>query len=323
MEWKAKMFDFVGKRRWFILGSLVIIIAGIISLSIPGGLKPGVDFEGGTAITLGPKEGETLTLEQVQQKLKDLGHSEAANRVQTLGSGDFFIRTRELGQTDQERLDEQNKLKDGLAEIGEIREFGAISAMVASQTVRNAAIAVAVGCLAIMLYIAWAFRKMPSPAIWAASAIIALIFDILVTLGVFSFLGRILHWEIDPMFVTAMLAIIGYAINDTIVVFDRIRENRLRGTAPDFRSVVNLSLNETMTRSLNTTITTLLALFAVAIFVGGPIQTFALALIVGFAAGAYGSIFIAAQLVLIWDQKEWRGLSGKIPLFRRIRTQKA
>lgn len=224
------MFDFVGKKRWFLLASAIIIFAGIISLAVPGGLKPGIDFEGGISITLGPKEGETLALEEVETTLSDLGHEES--RVQVLGEGDFFIRTRKLGETDEEQVAEQARLKGGLEEIGEIREFGSISAVVASETVRNAAIAVAVAALAVLLYITWAFRKMPSPFRYGTCAIVALVHDVLIVLTVFSFLGRILGWEIDPVFVTAVLAVIGYSVNDTIVVFDRIRRPRAGPTPP-------------------------------------------------------------------------------------------
>jgi len=317
------MFDFVGKRRWFLLASAIIIVAGIISLAIPGGLKPGVDFEGGIAITLGPKEGETLTLEQVEGKLTDLGHSEAANRIQVLSDERFFVRTRELGENDQEKADEQKKLKNGLAEIGEVEEFGSISAVVASETVRNAAIAVAVAAIAILLYITWAFRRMPSPFRYGTCAIIALIHDVVIVLGTFSFLGRALNWEIDPMFVTAVLAVIGYSVNDTIVVFDRIRETLPKGGAHDFATVVNSSLTGTLGRSLNTSITTLLAVLAIYLFVGGTIRTFVLALLIGTVAGTYSSIFIASQLLVVWERGELGGLFHKVPLLGRLGTKQA
>ncbi|MFC1924246.1 protein translocase subunit SecF [Chloroflexota bacterium] len=290
------MFDFVGKRRWFLLASAIIILAGVISMAIPGGLKLGIDFRGGIGITLGPKVGDTLTIEQVEEQLNSLGYTEAANRIQVLSEGDFYIRTGELS------ADEQETLRSALADIGEVEEFGAVSAAIASETVRNAAIAVGVAALAILLYITWAFRKMPRPFRYGACAIVALIHDVVIVMGIFSFLGRALNWEIDPMFITAVLAVIGYSVNDTIVVFDRLRENLPRGVAPDFRNVVNVSLTQTLTRSLNTSITTILAVLAVYLFVGGTIQTFIMALLVGTVAGTYSSIFIASQLLVIWEQ---------------------
>jgi len=291
------MFDFVGKSRWFLLASAIIVLAGVISMAIPGGLKLGIDFEGGYGVTIGPKEGQTLTLDQVEEQLRNLGYTDAANRVQVLSEGDFYIRTREL-----KTVEEQERLQSALADIGEVEQYGSVSAAIASETVRNAAIAVGVAALAILLYITWAFRKMPRPFRYGTCAIIALIHDVVIVLGVFSFLGRALNWEIDPMFITAVLAVIGYSVNDTIVVFDRIRENLPKGVAPDFRNVVNISLTQTLTRSLNTSITTILAVLAVYLFVGGTLQTFIMALLVGTVIGTYSSIFIASQLLVIWEQ---------------------
>ena len=307
------MFDFVGKRYWFLLASAIIIVAGLISVLVPGGLKLGIDFEGGISVTLGPKEGETLTLEQVEQKLNDLGHDEAAKRVQVLGEGDFFIRTRELDANEQE------KLRNGLGEIGDVKEFGSISAVIASETVRNAAIAVAVAAVAILFYITLAFRRMPSPFRYGTCAIVALLHDVLLVLGIFSFLGRTMNWEIDPMFVTAVLAVIGYSVNDTIVVFDRLRENLPKGATSDFGTTVNSSLTQTLGRSLNTSLTTILAVLAVYLFVGGTIRNFVLALFIGIVAGTYSSIFIASQLLVIWERGEWSRFLPRIPLPRRAR----
>lgn len=311
------MFDFVGKKHWFLILSSLIILAGVISMVIPGGLKLGIDFKGGIAITIGPKEGETLTLTQVESKLEELGHSDAAKRVQVLSEGDFFIRTKELGDTNEEKLAEQEKLREGLAEIGEVKEFGAVSAVIASETIRNAAIAVGFASIAILLYVTWAFRKMPSPFRYGTCAIIALIHDVLIVLGIFSFFGRAFNWEVDPMFVVAVLAVIGYSVNDTIVVFDRIRENLPKGGTSDFGSIVNLSITGTLSRSLNTSITTLLAVLAVYFFVGGSIEIMIMALIVGIASGTYSSIFIASQLLVIWERGNWGRFIPRIPILSR------
>lgn len=315
------MFDFIGKGRWFFLASALIILAGIISLSIPGGLKLGIDFNPGTSVTIGTKEGaaEPLTLEQVEDRLNqdDLAFLGTGVRIQVLSEGDFYIRTRELTEEA-----EQETLKNALGEIGNIEEFGSVSAAIASETVSNAAIAVAVAAIAILLYVTWAFRKMPSPFRYGTCAIIALIHDVLIVLGIFSFLGRILNWEVDPMFVTACLAVIGYSVNDTIVVFDRLRENLPRGVAPDFRGMVNISLTQTLTRSLNTSITTLLAILAVYLFVGGTIQTFVMALIIGTVAGTYSSIFIASYLLVVWESRKWSRYIPPIP-FLAGRLKKA
>ena len=309
------MFDFVGKKRWFLLASAIIILAGIISLSIPGGLKLGIDFQEGTAVTLGSMEGDTLTLEEVEDRLGqgDLAFLGNDVRIQVLSEGDFYIRTREL-VIEQE----QETLKSALGEIGVVEVFGNVSAAIASKTVNSAIIAVSVAAIVILLYITWVFRKMPNPFRYGTCAIIALIHDVLVVLGIFSILGRILNWEVDPMFVTACLAVIGYSVNDTIVVFDRLRENLPKGITPDLDTNMNISLNQTLTRSLNTSITTLLAVLAVYLFVGGSIQTFAMALFVGIASGTYSSIFIASQLLVVWERGNWTRYIPRIPFIPRI-----
>ena len=315
------MFDFVGKKNWFLLLSGLIILAGIISMVIPGGLKLGIDFKGGIAITIGPDEeatpAKTPSLEDVQNKLRELGYGDAANRVQVLSDGAFFIRTKEVGNTDQEKLDEQEKLRTGLATIGKVEEFGAVSAVIASETIRNAAIAIGVAAIAILLYITWAFRKMPSPFRYGTCAIIALIHDVLVVLGIFSFFGRALNWEIDPMFITALLAVIGYSVNDTIVVFDRLRENLPKSATKDLGTIVNFSITETLGRSLNSSLTTLLAVLAVYLFVGGAIQSFVMALFVGIISGTYSSIFIASQLLVIWERGSFKRFIPRIPYLSR------
>jgi preprotein translocase subunit SecF len=300
------VFDFVAKRNWFLLASLVIIMACFVSSFVPGGLKAGIDFKGGISITLGPKEGETLTADQVREKLAELGQQRAV--VQTLGDGDYFIRMGEMDET---------QVRSELEEVGVVRDFYSVSSVVASETTRNAAIAMGVATVAMLLYITWAFRKMPSPFRYGTCALLALLFNIAVVLGIFSAFGRTLDWEVDPLFITAILAVIGYSVNDTVVVMDRIRENLARGAAPDFGSVVNLSITGSLARSLNTSITTMLAILAVYLFVGGPIRGFLVALLVGVIAGTYSSIFIASQLLVAWERGEWTRIIHRIPLLQR------
>lgn len=300
------MFDFVGKRYWFLLASLVIAIGCLLSALLPGGLKAGIDFKGGTSVTLGPEEGQTLTVDQVRDKLAELGQGQAI--VQTLGDGDYFIR---MGEVDEEQV------RSELEEVGVVRDFYSVSPVVASETARNAAIAMVVATILMLLYVTWAFRKMPSPFRYGTCALAALLFNIAVVLGVFSAFGRTLDWEVDPMFITAILAVIGYSVNDIVVVLDRIRENVARGAASDFTSIVNLSINGSLARSLNTSITTLLAVLAVYLFVGGPIRGFLLALAVGIIAGTYSSIFIASQLLVAWESRSWTRIIPRIPLLQR------
>jgi len=197
----------------------------------------------------------------------------------------------------------QKDLKAGLtASFGalEVKEFDAVSPMVAAETARNAAIAVAIAAIGILLYITWAFHRMPNPFHYGTCAIAALIHDALVALGAFSILGGILDWEINLMFVTGILAVIGYSVNNTVVVFDRIRENLTRDTRSGFEVVVNNSLVETLSRSLNTSLTTLFVVLALFFFVGASIQNFAIVLLIGIIAGTYSSLFIAPSLLVVW-----------------------
>ena len=209
---------------------------------------------------------------------------------------------------------EKTGLKDALtARFGNLEEteFYSVSPMIASETARNAAIAVAVAAVGILLYITWAFRRMPNPFRYGTCAIIALIHDTLVALGVFSILGGILGWEINLMFVTGILAVIGYSVNDTVVVFDRIRENLTKSVRTDFEAVVNNSLVETLSRSLNTSLTTLFVVLALLLFVGASIQNFAVVLLIGIITGTYSSIGISPQLLVIWKKGEWGRLIGR------------
>jgi preprotein translocase subunit SecF len=382
------MLDFVSKRHWFLLASAILVVVGLISVLVPGGLKLGMDFKGGMSatlvpkVTLAPNDGETLTLDQVKLKLTDLGFPQVAEKVQPEAEGQFSIPTvnldpalskddldavksglaeigqvdgtltisqvkdkltalgfsraaekvQQLGASEADRaflirttelsVDEQEKLKGGLEEIGQVKEFMFVDAIVASKTARNAAIAVGAAMAAMLVYMIWAFRKMPSPVRYGTCAIVALLFNILMVLGVFSFLGRTLDWEIDPMFITAMLAVIGYSINDTIVVLDRVRENVVRLVSPDFGITVNRAITETLTRSLNTAITTVLAVLAVYAFVGGPIKSFLIALLVGIVAGTYSSIFITSELLVVWETRQWRGSTSKMPVAEKTETER-
>jgi len=186
--------------------------------------------------------------------------------------------------------------------------------MIAAETTQNAAIAVAVAAVGILLYITWAFRRMPKPFHYGTCAIIALLHDALVALGVFSILGGILGWEINLMFITGILAVIGYSVNNTVVVFDRIRENLARGTSTNFEVIVNNSLVETLSRSLNTSLTTLLVVLALLFFVGASIQNFAVVLLIGIIAGTFSSLCIAPQLLVVWEKGEWRRFIQWLPL---------
>lgn len=294
------MFDFAGKGHWFSLLSLVLIICGLVFLAVFG--PPlGIDFTGGTMMTV--EFYRPVSLPDLRRELAELGHPEAV--IHSIeGEYGFLIRTRKLEEGEKQEI---MRAFEGLGLLGK-PSYEFISGEIARERARSAAIAVAIGAIGILIYIAWAFRKLPNPFRYGTCAIIALAHDILIVLAVFAILSRVLHLEINLMFITAILAVIGYSVNDTIVVFDRIRENLGKGARQSFETVVNNSLMECLSRSLNTSLTTLIVLAGIYLFVGEAIRSFVVVLIVGVIAGTYSSIFIAAQALVAWET----GKLGKI-----------
>jgi preprotein translocase subunit SecF len=291
------MLDLISKRFRFFSISGIVILIGIISLATFG-LKSGIEFSSGSMMTLSFEQ--EIDQSDLKEELTSLGYGDAI--IQSVGEREFLIRTHKLSEEDKAQLDSALTAKFGnIEEAG----FSSVSPMVAAETVHNAAIAIAVAAIGILLYVTWAFRRMPKPFHYGTCAIIALVHDVLVVLGIFSILSGILGWEINLMFIIGILAVIGYSINNTVVIFDRIRENLKKGISPDFEVVVNNSLVETLSRSLNTSLTTLIVVVALLLFVGAPIQNFAAALLIGIIAGTYSSICIAPQLLIVWEKREW------------------
>jgi preprotein translocase subunit SecF len=294
------MIDLVGKRNWFFLISAIVIIPGIISLAVFG-LKPGVDFSSGTAMTL--HFDKAVELAQVRQQLTNLGYDQAV--VQPAGEADFFVRLPEMSTEQTTNL--KDSLQSGLDTTVTISSLYTVSPIVAAGTVRNTFIAVVVAAIGILLYISWAFRKMPNPIRWGACAIIALLHDLVVVIAVFSILGWVVGLEVDALFVTGVLAVVGVSVNNIVVVFDRIRENMKRGVSRDFAVVANYGIVESLGRSLNTGLATLFVIVALYLLGGVTTHTLVLALLIGIATGIYSSLCIAGQLLVVWE----KGFSAK------------
>jgi preprotein translocase subunit SecF len=301
------MIDFVGKRYWYFLISAIVIVPGIISL-IVFGLKAGTDFHPGTEMTV--QFSPNVEQSQLRQELEKLGYGDAV--LQTTSGGDFLIRLREITTEEKQAL--TDNLSTGLSANVTIEQFSVVTATVASQTVRYAIIAVIVAAVCILLYITFAFRKMPNPFRWGMCAVAALVHDILLVLGVFSILGWAAGVEIDALFITGMLTVAGYSVHDTIVVFDRIRENLTKGVSKDFEQVVNYSIGQTFTRSLNTSLTVILVLLALFLLGGATIHYFTLVLLIGIITGTYSSICNASQLLVVWNNHEWGRFIGRKPV---------
>jgi preprotein translocase subunit SecF len=293
--------DFVGRKQWFFLISGILIVVGIISLAVFG-LKPGTDFAGGTSMTL--QFSPPVEQSQLREEMAKLGYGEAT--IQNAGEGNFIIHIGEITSEEASTLAE--KLGAELDSQVKISDYYSASPTVGAETARNAGIAVIIAAVAMLFYIVWAFRRMPSPFRWGTCAVIALIHDVFIIVGIFSILGWLAGVEIDALFITGLLAVVGYSINNTVVIFDRIRENVSRHISPDFAVTVNSSIVETLGRSLNTSLTTLFVILALFLFGGATIHYFVLVLLLGVIIGTYSSICISSQLLVVWEKKEWRAL---------------
>ncbi len=289
------MINIVGKRYWFYIISALILIPGIISL-IAFGLNLGIEFQSGTSMTL--RFDKQIEQSQLRDAFVAQGHSEAT--IQRTGDGDYLIRVKEI--TPDERQTLRGGLEKALGSTITIRDYFTVSPVIATETGRDAAIAVLIAAVFMLLYIVWAFRNMPNPFRWGTCAIIALLHDVLLVLGIFSLLGFVAGVQIDALFITGMLTVVGYSINNTVVVYDRIRENVSKGVSKDLEKVVNISVVETMGRCLNTSLTTLFVVLAIFLFGGVTIHYFILVLLLGVVVGLYDSICISGSLLVTWEK---------------------
>lgn len=286
--------NLIAKRRIFYAISLIIIVPGLISL-FTHGLLLGIDFKGGQTLQVAGQVSQS----QVQPfadtlKLRDV--------TVIASAGDTLIRYNDPASPSQQQADHQ-QLTSVLEKMGHKElSFNTVGPSVSADITRNALISVALAAAAIVLYISFAFRNIPPPmSSWnfGVAAIIAMLHDVLLLVGIFSILGVLFKVEVDSLFVTAVLTVIGFSVHDTIVVFDRIREN-LRKERGDFEGIVNTSILETMARSLNTSLTVILTLLALYLFGGESIKLFVLALLIGIASGTYSSIFNASPILVTW-----------------------
>lgn len=292
--------DFVKHKNIFFIISGILILPGIISLATKG-LRLGIDFTGGTLLEVKSDKFNESKKSEIEEILKKQGVE--VSSVQISGNNSFIIRAKEFNQAkNNEVLAELNSKYEKVVES----RFETVGPTVGAELTRNAVIAILLSSLLIVLFIAYSFRKVPKPASsfrFGITAVAALMHDALFVLGVFSILGWTLHVEIDSLFVTALLTVIGFSVHDTIVVYDRIRENLIRGRAATFEEAVNLSIWETFSRSLNTSTTVIIVLLALLLFGGDSIRWFVLALLLGIVSGTYSSIFNAAQLLVVWQER--------------------
>jgi preprotein translocase subunit SecF len=293
------VIDFVGKRYLYFIISALILVPGIVSLVIPPGLRLGVDFTGGTMWRL--RVEQPANPADVQAVLQQFGHADA--QVQTLDGNRLQIRTKAFASEAADKEALTTALRERIGPFEE-ESFDSVGPAISAEIGQRAILAVAMASLGILLYLAWAFRRMPGPFRWGACAVVALLHDALLLLGVFSILGKLMGVEVNAMFVTAVLTVLGYSVHDTIVVFDRIRENMLRQGQGSFEQIVNHSIAQTLVRSINTSLTLVITILALLLFGGVTTRDFALALLIGVVSGTYSSIFTAAQLLVVWQNGE-------------------
>jgi preprotein translocase subunit SecF len=266
-----------------------------------------VEFTSGSELTVSFGENVTVSKSELTDALAGLGYSGRNVVIRQAGS-DYIV--------DLPQLDDAGKstLLSGISErLGQFRNAGfeSVTRATAIQMTRNAAIAVIIASIGMLLYISWAFHRMPNPIRWGACAIVALVHDLVVVLGVFALLGGLLGWQVDLMFVAGTLTVIGYSVNDAIAIFDRIRENVRRNPNADFETLVNHSLVETMSRTLVTGVGTIFVLVSLLLIIGDPIQNLVVVLLVGVITGTYSGMCTAAPLLVVWNKGEWGRFIGR------------
>ncbi|MDL1896364.1 protein translocase subunit SecF [Anaerolineae bacterium CFX7] len=311
------MIDFVGRRYLYFFISLLIIVPGLIALGVHWvqfgvPFTMAIDFTGGTNWEMVDISGVPTT-EQVRAIYEKYGIRDAVPQPETLeGKPGVLIRSSEVRPEVKPLI--AAELKTLLGNFTEVR-FESAGPAIGAEVSQRAAQAVGLAALAILLFLTIAFRKAPHPFRYGAAAIIAMFHDILVVLGLAAIFALFFGWQVDALFLTALLTVIGFSVHDTIVVFDRIRENLTRLRGMPFDNVVNHSIMQTLDRSLNTQLVVLFTLAALALFGGVTIRQFVLTMLIGILSGTYSSIFNAAQILVVWEDGDvgnfFRRLFGK------------
>ncbi|MEA3249103.1 MAG: protein translocase subunit SecF [Patescibacteria group bacterium] len=285
------------RKIWFALSG--VLVAASVTALVMYPLRLGIDFTGGSLMEL-KFSGERPAAAEMRDAMDGQGYSEAL--VQPLGDDGMLVRLQTLGE--EEHQASLIALRDRFGGVEEMR-FESIGPTVGAEMRSKALWSLSLVLIAIAAYVAYAFRKVSRPvASWKygiTTLIAAVLHDVLIPLGVFAILGKVLMVEINSAFIAAMLTVLGFSVHDTIVVFDRVRENLLK-TSGSFQDIVERSVNETLARSINTTVTTLLPLLAIWLWGGETLKWFSLALMIGLVAGTYSSIFLASPLLVVFQK---------------------
>lgn len=294
------MINIIGKKWIYFLISGLVIMPGIVSL-ILWGIRPAIDFTGGTLIELRITNKELGNKSEDIRKILDSQKLEIGS-IQQSGKDIYLLRLKPIDKEQNQKFTAE--LKKVFTEVEEQR-FETVGPTIGKETTTKALQAVLVASLAIIAFITMSFRSIPKPYSsfkFGVCAVVALIHDLLVVVGLFSIFGHYFKVEVDTLFITALLTIMGFSVHDTIVVFDRIRENLRKNLGMDFSLVVNESIIQTLARSLSTSLTVIFTLSALLLFGGESIRWFVVALLIGIVSGTYSSIFNAAPLLVVWDE---------------------
>lgn len=306
------MIDIVGKRYWFFGLSLLVIVPGVLALLL-WGIPLAIDYTGGSLLEVTFPASARPEPSEVVRLYERMGIHGAV--VQTVGEDGVTVRSREI------TLEEKGEIVAAMeAEFGgpvTEQRFDLVGATIGGEVAQRSALAVGLAAVGILLYISYAFRGVPHAFRFGTAAIIAMLHDVLVVFGIEAMLGHFLGWEADALFLTALLTVIGFSVHDTIVVFDRIRENQALYRRLAFETVVNHSIVQTLDRSINTQLTVMLTLLALLLYGGVTTRHFVTILLVGVFSGTYSSIFNAAPILVVWEKREWR------QWFRRRRAEAA
>ncbi len=301
------MIDILGKRYYFFALSLLVIIPGLIALAI-WGLPLAIDFTGGSLIEVTFASGTPPQPAEVHTLLEDLGFTDV--QVQTSGSDGLLIRTSFVEEEQRSQI--VSNLEERFEDEVTVDRSESVGPTIGQEVTQRAALAIGAAAVIVVLYMTFAFRGVPNALRYGICAIIAMIHDVAVVFSLAAIGGRFFGWQIDSLFLTALLTVIGFSVQDKIVVFDRVRENTGIYRRLDFETLVNHSIIQTLQRSINTQLMTVeFMLLAMALFGGVTLRQFAVILLVGLFSGTYSSIFIAAPILVAWEKREWRNWFGR------------
>jgi preprotein translocase subunit SecF len=296
------MLDILGKRYIFFGISLLLIVPGLIVMAIFG-LPLSIDFKGGTLLEVEFASGTLPTTDQIHSIYNGYGLTDA--QVTTTGSNTLVVRSSFM--SDEARANIVNEMNLQLNDTATVLRFDSVGPTIGQEVAGRAALAVGLAALAVILYITYAFRGIPNAFRYGVCAIIAMLHDVLVVISLVSIGGQLFGWQVDSLFLTALLSVIGFSVQDKVVVFDRIRENSNIYRKLEFEKLANHSIIQTLQRSINTQLMTVeYMLLALALFGGVTLREFAVILLVGLFMGTYSSIFIAAPALVIWENGEWK-----------------